>query len=458
MPESPQVHWEEGLFLQPHHLQSMQRGILGWFAAERRLVWSYPYGLIEAKLSKDALQNMLVRFDKLHLLMPSGVVVNVPDNADLPALNIKETFEATSGSFSLYLGVPLWQARRGNTIERGSSENWRVKRLYRVAEVERPDENTGENPQPILVRRINARLLLDSDDHSDMEVLPLLKVGHGTGEESEVPVQDPDFIPPCLVLAGSTVLRDLVRDLSQQVEATRQELVVQLTRGGFSIEKMKGIQFEQVLRLKTLNRFSARLPHMVQAPAVTPFEMYLELRELLGELAALFPERDQFDVAKYDHDNPAVAFNELSIRIRSLLRGAVPPSFIRIDFLREEQYHMASLEQEHFTRPNEYFLGIRTTEDPRELARLVENADKFKLMAQSLGGKAIWGVRLEEERHPPLTLPSEIGLHYFRLLRAESKRMWEQIKDEMAMAVRWPGMETSDFKIALYMTIPEEEK
>jgi hypothetical protein len=119
---------------------------------------------------------------------------------------------------------------------------------------------------------------------------------------------------------------------------------------------------------------------------------------------------------------------------------------------------MAYFEEDHFSRPNEYFLGIRTKEDPRGLARLVEDADKFKLMAKSLAARAIWGVRLEEERHPPLTLPSEVGLHYFRLLRAESARMWERIQDEMAMAIRWPGMETSDFKIALYMTIPEEEK
>jgi len=458
MSTSGQVHWEEGLFLQPHHLQSMQRNIVEGFAAERRLVWAYPYGLVQAKLSRDALENMLVQFDKLRVIMPSGLEVSVPENAELPVLSIKETLEASSGFFPVYLGVPLWQASRGNTIERGSGEDWRVKRLYRIAELERPDENTGENPQPILVRRINARLLLDSDDHSDMEVLPVLRIGRGTGEESDLPRQDPAFIPACVVLGGSTVLRDLVRDLAQQVEATRQELVVQLTRGGFSIEKMRGVQFEQMLRLRTLNRFSARLPHLVQAPGVTPFEMYLELRQLLGELAALFPERDQFEVAKYDHDNPAIAFNELSIKIRSLLRGAVAPSFIRVEFVPEEQVLVASLEQEHFTRPNEYFLGVRTKEDPTEVSRLVEDADKFKLMARSLVSRAIWGVRLEEERHPPLALPSEVALHYFRLLRTESARMWERVREEMAMAIRWPGMESSDFKVTLYMTVPEEEK
>ena len=453
-----QVHWEEGLFLQPHHLQLMQRNIVEASAAERRLLCSYPYGLVEAKLSRDALENMLVQFDRLRVIMPGGLDVNVPDNADLPALDIKESFKTSSGFISVHIGVPLWQASRGNTIDRSSTDDSRIKRLYRVAEVERRDENTGENPQAVRVRRINARLLLETDDPSDMEVLPLLRIGRGTGEEADVPRQDPNFIPACLVLRGSTVLRDLVRDLSQQVEATRQELVVQLTRGGFSIEKMRGVQFEQLMRLRTLNRFSGRLPHVVQAPGVTPFEVYLELRELLGELAALFPDRDQFEVAKYDHDNPAIAFNELSVKIRSLLRGGVAPSFIRVEFMPVEHMLLATLEEEHFTRPNEYFLGIKTKEDPGMVAKLVEDADKFKLMPRSLVTRAIWGVRLQEERHPPLALPSEVGLHYFRLLRAESARVWERVREEKSMAIRWPGMESSDFKITLYMTVPEEVK
>jgi len=462
MPTGGQIHWEEGLFLQPHHLQSMQRSILEGLAGERRLAWSYPYGLIEARLSRDALENMLIQFDKLRVIMPSGLDVNVPDNADLPALNIKETFQASSGSFAIYLGIPLWQASRGNTIARGSGDEWRVKRLYRVAEVEKPDENTGENLQPLLIRRINARFLLDSDDHSDMEVLPLLRIGRGTGEESDLPRQDPDFIPACLVLRGSTVLRDLVRDLAQQVEATRQELVLQLTRGGFDIERMRGVQFEQMLRLRTLNRFSGRLPQLVQAPGVTPFAMYLELRELLGELAALFPQRDQFEVAKYDHDNPAIPFNELTVKIRSLLRGAVAPSFLRVEFAREEEILVATLEEDHLTRPNEYFLGVKTKEDPTTVARLVENPDKFKLMPKSWVSRAVRGVELKRAEYPPLTLPSEIGLLYFRLhlTRDDKDPMWQQLRKKKEMAIKWSRaeMESSDFQVALYMTVPEEEK
>jgi len=179
-----QVHWHEGLFLQPHHLQAMQHLALDGTGSERRLAWLYPYGLIEAKLSPDALENMLIRFDRLRLIMPSGLEVNFPDNADLPSLDISQPFAASSSSFNINLAVPLWYPNRANSIEPGgektASSDHRVKRLYRVMETQRPDENTGENPQPMMLRRINARLILDDDDHTDLEVLPLLRIAcHG---------------------------------------------------------------------------------------------------------------------------------------------------------------------------------------------------------------------------------------------------------------------------------------
>src|SRR3954463_13458300 len=94
-----QVHWHEGLFLQPHHLQLLQRQVAEQFDTERRLAWAYPYGLIEAKYSPDALEDRLVQFDRLRVMMPSGVEVALPENADLAPLDIKQAFEASTRPF-----------------------------------------------------------------------------------------------------------------------------------------------------------------------------------------------------------------------------------------------------------------------------------------------------------------------------------------------------------------------
>ncbi len=453
---SVKIHWQEGLFLQPHHLQRMQKGIEDELASERRLAWPYPFGVIEARLSRDELENKRVRFDKLRAIMPSGLEVNYPAAAELPSLDVAQAFSKGAGSFTISLGVPLWQTSRANTVPVAQDADTRVKLLYRVSETECYDENTGENPKPVQIRKVNSRLMFEHEDASDMEVLPLLRIVRATGEDVGLPKEDPEYVPPCMVLSGSPVLREMVRDLVSQVEASRKELVVQVTRGGFSVDTMRGVQFEQLMRLRTLNRHSARLPSLIQAPVVAPFDLYLELRELLGELAALHPDRDEFECSPYRHDNQFLCFRELANKIRSFLRGAVAPSFLKLAFKDVGGVITANFSDEHFSQPNAYFLGIKTKFDPTALARYVEDGDKFKLMPQSLATRAIRGIELKEERHAPLELPAAADLHYFRLERANSARMWQQIQAEKAAAIRWIGGEVdwADASFTLYMTVP----
>src|SRR5260370_30987969 len=147
---------------------------------------------------------------------------------------------------------------------------------------------------------------------------------------------------------------------------------------------MRGVQFEQLMRLRTLNRFSARLPSLIQAPVVSPFALYIELRELLGELAALHPDRDEFESAAYRHDNQFLCFRELSNKIRSFLRGAVAPSFLKLAFKDVGGLLTANFSPEHFSQPNAYFLGIKSKLDPTAVARYVRDRNKIKLMPPSL--------------------------------------------------------------------------
>lgn len=454
------IHWHEGLFLQPHHLQRMQRSLRELVATERKLVWDHPYGVISAHLSRDELENMRLRFERLRVIMPSGLEVNFPVNAELPSLDIKQAFAKGAGSFRVFLGVPLWFNARANTVRQGEDVDSRVKLLYRVGEMECTDENTGENSRPVQVRKINARLLLENEDTADLEVLPLLRIVRGTAGRVGLPQEDPEFVPPCLLLSGSSVLRELISDLVANVEASRKALVVQVTGGGFSVDTMRGIQFEQVMRLRTLNRFSARLPSLLNAPQATLFPLYLELRELLGELMALHPDRDDFDCAPYDHDQPYICFRELSSKIRPFLKGVVRERFLQVEFKEFNTVLTAAMTDEHFTIPNAYFLGIKTKQDPISLARFVEDEDKFKFMPQSLARAAIRGIKLKWERQPPLGLPASSDLHYFRLDRTSNERRWEQIKTEKSAVVVWDTQRTENSierqgtTFTLYMTAP----
>lgn len=444
------VHWHEGLFLQPHHLQTLQRHVAERESVSRRLERSHAYGMVVAQLAPDALARSVVEFDELRAIMPSGLVVDVPTGAALPGLDIKERFAAARRGLTILLGVPLWSGDRANVIdpERGDV---RDRRLYRIEEVGVADENTGTNVQPLPIRRVNARLMFEDDDRTDVETLPLMRLVAAAGD-SPIPVQDPGFMPPCYAIRGSVVLRDLARELAGAIEANRRETVVQMTRGGFDADAMRAPELRTMLRLRSLSRAASILPSMLAGTATSPFDIWLILRELQAELAGLQPDRDEFDVPDYLHDDPALCFLDLADRLRSLLKPVGGSRFRRIELVKDGPIYAGTLADGDVDDANEMYLGVRTSMDPRELAALVEDEDGFKLMAKSMWRNRIRGVRLTEERHPPVHLPAEGGLHYFRLMRDESRRMWDRVVEERDVAVWWPEAENVDWSLALYLT------
>jgi type VI secretion system ImpJ/VasE family protein len=450
------IHWHEGLFLQPHHLQRFQLGAIHQGQSDRRIARSHPYGLVEARLSLDELANFRVRFDRLRVIMPGGLDLCFPENAELPSIDIKPLFAGSGSVFTVYLGVPVWREGRANAG--GESPDTQpdaaTKIIYRVREENLADENTGDNAKPLLTRRYNARFVLDDDDKSDLELVPVLRLVRGVGEQLGQPKPDPEFVPPCLFITGSGALHNLVRDLVNQLEASRQELVIQLNRGGLAMDTLRGAQIEQILRFRTLNHFSARLSSLLAAAHVTPFAWYLELRALHAELAALHPAEDDYEsVPAYNHENLFNAFDQLGAKIRGLLRGVVTASFLKLEFASTDAGREAVFTEEQLTRPVDYFLGVKSKDDPRTVVALVEDGNRFKLMPKSLATRAVRGVELKEERFPPMQLPAVAGVTYFRLNRAESARVWQLLQSEKAAVIRWPDHEKSDFALTLYMTL-----
>jgi type VI secretion system ImpJ/VasE family protein len=447
------VHWHEGLFLQPHHLQAMQRRLQVDIRAARALLAPYCYGVIESRLSYDDLADGRIRFERLSAIMPSGQEISFPDDTSLPALDIKTELARGAASLLVLLAVPLWAKNRANAFRQGDRPDPRVKLLFIPEESrETNDENTGDNPQVIHVRKINARILFKGEDLSEMESMPLLRVLRSTGVESGKPQPDPEFVPPSLLLRSSHVLHEMMRELVAQLNASRNDLRLKVATGGHGVE----MKWELTMKLGTLNRVCGSLPELVESGALTPFALYLRLRELLGELLALFPQKTTFDCEPYNHEDPLRSFKELDQKIRELIpvTKGIPPKTIA--FAGAAGLMRASLEADDFVKPSGYYLGVVTRADRTRLALYLSDADKFKLMPRSTEQVAIRGLELKEENYPPLDLPAQSNLHYFRLVPSSNQRRWDQIKQDKAMSLVWNNAEfdLADAKFTLYMTMP----
>ena len=123
------VHWTDGLFLQPHHLQRMQYALHSRLRAERAALTPFPYGLVDFEIDDDALANGRVVVKRLSALMPGGEEISMPGNAVIPPLDISEELENHRECILVSLALPLWSELDANLADGGDV---RAKRLFLV--------------------------------------------------------------------------------------------------------------------------------------------------------------------------------------------------------------------------------------------------------------------------------------------------------------------------------------
>ena len=137
---SYQVHWNEGLFLQPHHLQQMQRGLYALLEKVRSRAVPYGYGLTEIEVSEDELENNLFRFRRLAGVMPSGAEFDYPGNCNLPTLDLGASSSVRGEVVTILLGLPLWQENRANCAVADERDGALGRFHYTLTEKEVRDE------------------------------------------------------------------------------------------------------------------------------------------------------------------------------------------------------------------------------------------------------------------------------------------------------------------------------
>ena len=168
------------------------------------------------------------------------------------------------------------------------------------------------------------------------------------------------------------------------------------------------------------------------------------------------PEKNIFDSEPYLHDDPYRAFKDLDLKIRELIRVTKGIEPMKLDFSGTSGVLRATLEAKHIEKPTGYYLGVVTRADRTKLALYLSDQNKFKFMPRSMEQVAIFGVELKEESYPPLDLPGQSNLYYFRVIPTSNQRRWDQVKQDKAISLVWNNSEfdLTDAKFTLYMTLP----
>jgi type VI secretion system protein ImpJ len=425
------------LHLKPHQLQAAQR-----FDAVQRgrgAKWDlhYNWGLRSIDLNAEALANHRLVVRSLQARLRDGTLVSVPEDAALQEVDLKGPLERDR-SLKVFLAVPKMRLGRANVATDGQAEAGR----YFVDSQELEDENTGLNPQPIQVRRLNAKLILDNqDDHPGYDALPIARVEKSQDADA-TPRLDPTYIPPVLACdAWPYLSNNLLRGIYDQIGIYVDLLADQAEGRGIGVGSHAPEDALILGQLRALNEAYAVQEVLAYADGVHPLLMYTELCRLVGQLAIFSKERRPPKLPHYDHDDLGTLFHRIRIEIDKCLRLIEPPNWTKKPFEWVAPRMQVDIKPEWLEPAWQVFVGvqsplpadhcIRLLTSPGQLDMKIGSADRV----DGIFTRSERGLRFAHTPSPP-SLPKPQGLIYFQVDRGENPAEWQSVRSSLTLAVR----------------------
>jgi type VI secretion system protein ImpJ len=443
------VHWYEGLFLRPQHLQAADRF---WSeVTQKSHQWDAPYhyGLHSIEFSKEALGNHQFEVYELRARMRDGTLVSLESGQELDRVNVKDAVnraQATaklqdafnsSAEVTVYLAVPRLRMGRANV---GNGEGGADAR-YLEAELPVQDESRGGNDQRLQFRQLNARLLLSTDDLAGYELLPIARIERATDREA-TPQLDETYIPPVLsTTAWPQLNRIFVRDIHDMVGKKIEVLSAQIKNRHIGLDARDPGDAERILMLSQLNAAYCTLAVLSFAQGVHPLVAYTELCRLVGQLSIFGPARKAESIPAYDHEDLYRVFWEIRRRIEALINAVRDYEYEQRYFVGVGLGMQVSLEAKWFNSDWQWFVGVNKADlnalECRDLLSAGQLDGKLgsSRQVENLFTNRRAGVELTPVDRQIRALPSRSEWIYFEIPRRDSPA-WRDVQETQTLAMR----------------------
>ena len=440
------VHWYEGLFLRPHHLQANDRYWAEQIGTAAHWDNPYSYGIYDFEYSREALANNFLDVQRLKARMQDGALIQLehaskPDRVPLKdegplTAQLKEAF-ANESVVRVYLAVPKLKLGKQNCAEPRADGDSR----YSEARLAIADESRGGHEQEIEFREMNSRLMLSTQDLSGFELLPIAQIKRAA-EGQSTPEIDSDYIPPLLRTnvwpsLGDDIVRSLYDLIGQKIEVLSQQVVSR----GISRDSQDPGDLNRISMLEMLNEAYATLSVAAFARHTHPYDIYWELCRLLGKLSIFTEERRVTNIPLYDHDDLARIFKEIKLRIEQILLGLRDYEFEQRYFLGVGLGMQVSLEPRWFHSNWEWCIGVRkgdlSAQECRQL--LSPGVLDWKLgssrQVENIFLRRSQGIELKPLERPMRALPASQDWIYFEVMQNDSPA-WRDVVETQTLAMR----------------------
>jgi type VI secretion system protein ImpJ len=370
--------------------------------------------------------------------MRDGTLVRVPEDGVLPALDLRPALESANDAM-VVLALPVLHLGQANLSLDHGSEGGR----YALDTLDLEDENTGLNPQPVQVRRLNLRLLLESQNLTGYEVLRLARV-EKSAKADAVPQLDEAYIPPLVACdSWGPLANGILQAIYDRIGQYLDMLARQVVARGISWESQAQGDRRLFEFLRVLNEAYAYLGILVFAQGIHPLTAYLELCRLVGQLA-IFGTRTRRppELPKYDHDDLGGCFYRVKQYIYDFFEEVPPLEYKERPFKGAGLRMQVNLEPSWLEASNHMFVGVKSPLGGEECLKLLTGPGQLDMKIGSSNRVdeiftfGMSGLRFTHAPRPPQVLPTSPHLTYFQVDRGSQQQEWQNVQKELTLAIR----------------------
>lgn len=437
----PAVHWREGLFLCPQHLQAFARELHSRIFRGDSASEQDGFGLQSLAIDEEALHRNLFSIRSASLVLPDGTFLTLPGNATVDARGFEEHFRGAH--LDVHLGVRVPAAPCPPPVLTGAANdadatngNGRGAARFATYELEVFDENRLDSERRIEFRQLTPRLFFGAEERAGFESLRIARITR-VGRPEAVTALDPTDVPSVLRRGASRVLTERLASLVESLRAEARDLARRVPALASLTSVDRATDIAALIKLQAVNQGLVALEQLDGSPDTHPRALFRALVDLVGGLAILAEERVPPALPSYDHGDLAGSFVPVFELLDDLVtRGVVVPydaAELEEDPLVPGRFACAVPDSWTASQHRRFFLAVEVAEAAETLEDKVEAL--VRLTSPSREQRTLRGatpdVALRFEAHPPTSFPRREDLHFFRIETGGTSRDgWESVLAE----------------------------
>jgi type VI secretion system protein ImpJ len=327
------VLWEEGLFLQPHHLQQLSLGSTALTARHNEYSALHRWGVVTMDIDPLQLEQGQFELRKLEMVLRSGEIVlfrgGEGGNARVQTREIPAVAES---KLRVYAGVRRLREHEPNVREPGEDEFDPPRYIRATTTVS--DLTTGRNLVDVHLQEFNVRVFFEGDRMDGFECIAITElVAPAVG----LPLTrlSTEFAPASVLLSASSALHMPVKEIYAEAAGKAAELSGAATVADVIAGNATEAELVQLWKLYTLRGALPQLREAADNGLLHPFEVYQHLCRLLGQFSTLSEGAAAPSVPAYDHTDAGNCYEQVSKALLGLLRAdQLAANFKRIPLAR----------------------------------------------------------------------------------------------------------------------------